>query len=116
MENVGGEDLSYFWRGWFMTNDKLDQGVKEIKYVENDPAKGALITVVNNEQMVLPVPLLIEQENGKKDTLTLPAEIWQRGGTWMFRYPSASKITKVTIDPDHDYPDSNTSNNVLEGN
>ncbi|MGN6215101.1 M1 family metallopeptidase [Parafilimonas sp.] len=116
MENVGGEDLSYFWRGWFMTNDKLDQGVTEIKYVENDPAKGALITVVNNEQMVLPVPLLIEQENGKKDTLTLPAEIWQRGGTWTFRYPSASKITKITIDPDHDYPDSNTSNNVLEGN
>lgn len=115
MENVGGEDLSYFWRGWFMTNDKLDQGVTDIKYVENDPAKGALITIVNNEQMVLPVPLLIEQENGKKDTITLPAEIWQRGGTWTFRYPSASKIVRVTIDPDHDYPDINTSNNVLEG-
>jgi hypothetical protein len=115
MENVGGEDLSYFWRGWFFTNDKLDQGVKEIKYVDNDPAKGADITLVNNEQMVLPVPLLIEQENGQKDSLTLPVEIWQRGGTWTFRYPSTSTISRITIDPDHDYPDVNPSNNTLEG-
>ncbi|MEP6683402.1 MAG: M1 family aminopeptidase [Parafilimonas sp.] len=115
MENVGGEDLSYFWRGWFMSNDKLDQGVKEIKYIDNDTSKGANITVVNNEQMVLPVPMLIEQENGKKDSITLPVEIWQRGGSWTFHYPSTSKITKITIDPDHDYPDVNPSNNVLEG-
>ena len=115
MENVSGEDLSYFWRGWFFTNSKLDQGVTNIKYVDNDPSKGALITLVNNEQMVLPVPLLIEQENGKKDSLTLPVEIWQRGGEWTFHYPSTSKIKKVTIDPDHDYPDINPSNNTLSG-
>ncbi len=115
MENVSGEDLSYFWRGWFMTNSKLDQGVTDIKYVDNDPAKGALITVVNNEQMVLPVPMLIEMENGQKDSITLPAEIWQRGGSWTFEYPSTSAIAKVTIDPDHDYPDINPSNNVLSG-
>jgi len=115
MENVGGEDLSYFWRGWFMTNDKLDQGVKEIKYIDDDPAKGANITVVNNEQMVLPVPMLIEEENGKKDSITLPVEIWQRGASWTFHYASTSKITKITIDPDHDFPDINPSNNVLEG-
>ncbi|MBV9962620.1 MAG: M1 family peptidase [Parafilimonas sp.] len=115
MENVGGEDLSYFWRGWFMTNNKLDQGITEIKYVDNDPAKGANITVVNNEQMVLPVPMLIEQENGKKDSITLPAEIWQRGASWTFHYPSTATISKITIDPDHDYPDVNPSNNILEG-
>jgi hypothetical protein len=116
MENVGGEDLSYFWRGWFMTNDKLDQGITKIDYVDNDPSKGANITVVNNEQMVLPVPLLIELDNGQKDSMTLPVEIWQRGGEWTFHYPSTSKIKKITIDPDHDYPDVNPSNNTLEGN
>ncbi|MBS1745961.1 MAG: M1 family metallopeptidase [Bacteroidetes bacterium] len=115
MENVGGEDLSYFWRGWFMTNDKLDQGVTDIKYVDDDPAKGAIITIVNNEQMVLPVPMLIEQANGKKENITLPVEIWQRGGKWTFEYPSTSEITKVTIDPNHDYPDINPSNNELSG-
>jgi hypothetical protein len=114
MENVSGEDLSYFWRGWFMTNSKLDQGVTDVKYEDNDPTKGALITLVNNEQMVLPVPLLIQQENGKTDSLTLPVEIWQRGGTWTFHYPSTSPIKKVTIDPDHDYPDINPANNTFK--
>ncbi|MEO8720522.1 MAG: M1 family metallopeptidase [Ginsengibacter sp.] len=115
MENVSGEDLSYFWRGWFMTNSKLDQGITEIKYVDSDPSKGALITVVNKEQMVLPVPLLIEEENGKTDSLTLPVEIWQRGSTWTFQYPSHSAIKKITIDPNHDYPDIDPSNNTLTG-
>jgi outer membrane lipoprotein-sorting protein len=66
--------------------------------------------------MVLPVPLLIEQDNGKKDSLTLPVEIWQRGGKWTFRYPSTTKIKSVTIDPDHDFPDINPANNTLAGN
>lgn len=113
MENVSGEDLSYFWRGWFFTNSKLDQGITDVKYEDNDPKKGALITVVNNEQMVLPVPLLIEQENGTSDSLTLPVEIWQRGGSWTFHYPSTSPIKKVIIDPDHDYPDVNPENNTF---
>ncbi len=112
MENVSGEDLSYFWRGWFFTNSKLDQGVKDVKYVDNDPSKGALITIVNNDQMVLPVPMEIEQENGKTDSIELPVEIWQRGGEWTFHYPSTSIIKKITIDPDHDYPDIDPSNNT----
>lgn len=115
MENTGGEDLSYFWRSWFFTNDKLDQAITEIKYVEKDPAKGAIITVANYEQMALPVPMLIEQENGKKETITLPAEIWQRGSSWTFSYPSTSIINKITIDPLHDYPDIRPSNNELSG-
>jgi hypothetical protein len=115
MENVSGEDLSYFWRGWFFTNSKLDQGVKDVKYVDNDPTKGALITIVNNDQMVLPVPMKIEQENGKTDSIELPVEIWQRGGEWTFHYPSTSAIKKVTIDPDHDYPDIDPSNNTYTG-
>lgn len=115
MENVSGEDLSYFWRGWFFTNSKLDQGVTGVKYVDNDPKKGALITIVNKDQMVLPVPMKIEQENGKTDSIELPVEIWQRGGEWTFHYPSTSIIKKITIDPDHDYPDIDPSNNTFTG-
>lgn len=116
MENVSGEDLSYFWRGWFLTNDKLDQGIKEIKYTDDDPSKGANITLVNNEQMVLPVPLSIELDNGQKDSVTLPVEIWQRGGEWTFHYPSTARIKNITIDPNHDYPDVDPSNNTMNGN
>jgi hypothetical protein len=86
--------------------------VKEVKYVENDPSKGALITVENLEEMAMPVVLAIEQDNGTKDTLTLPVEIWMKGGTKTFAYPSTSKIRNIVIDPEHDFPDINPSNNT----
>jgi len=112
MENVGGEDLSYFWRGWFMTNSKFDQGVADIKYVGNDPAKGALVTIENLEQLVMPVEVAIQTADGKADTVKLPVEIWQRGGTWTFLYPSTTTLSQVTIDPQGALPDVNRANNT----
>lgn len=115
MENAGGEDLAWFWRGWVLNNWKLDQGVKDVKYVQDDPSKGAIITIENLEEMAMPVVMAIQQENGKTDTLTLPVEIWQKGPTKAFAYPSTSKIKSITIDPEHDFPDVNTSNNTWTG-
>lgn len=114
MDNAAGEDLSWFWREWFIENYKLDQGVKEVKYVSNDPQKGALITIENLEQMALPVSMEITQDNGKKETVNLPVEIWQRGGAWTFNYASTSKIKSIVIDPKHDMPDINPSNNTWD--
>lgn len=115
MENEGGEDLGWFWRGWFLNNWKLDQGVKGVKYVEGDPAKGAIITIENREEMAMPVVMAIQQENGKIDTLQLPVEIWQHGPTKAFAYPSTSKIKSITIDPEHDFPDIDPTNNIWTG-
>jgi len=115
MENAGGEDLGWFWRGWILNNWKLDQGVKEVKYVESDPAKGAVITIENLEEMAMPVVLAIQQENGRTDTLTLPVEVWQHGPTKAIAFPSTSKIKSIVIDPAHDFPDINPTNNTWTG-
>ncbi|HEY8918149.1 MAG TPA: M1 family metallopeptidase [Chitinophaga sp.] len=111
MDNVAGEDLSWFWRGWFLNTWKLDQSVKEVKYKENDPAKGALVTIENLEQLVMPVEVAIQTADGKADTVKLPVEIWQRGGTWTFLYPSTTTLSQVTIDPQGALPDVNRANN-----
>lgn len=115
MENVSGEDLSYFWRGWFMNNWKVDLAVTGIKYTDNDATKGSIITVENLGQLPLPVPVIIQEENGNKDSMLLPVEIWQRGGKWSFAAATTSNIKSVIIDPSHDYPDINPSNNKLTG-
>jgi hypothetical protein len=112
MENVAGEDLGWFWRGWILNNWKLDQGVVGVRYKEDDPSRGAIITIENREEMVMPVFLAIQQVNGVTDTLTLPVEIWQKGGTKAFAYPSVSRIRSIVIDPKHDYPDINPANNT----
>ncbi|MEO6977412.1 MAG: M1 family metallopeptidase, partial [Mucilaginibacter sp.] len=115
MDNAAGEDLSWFWNEWFTTTLTLDQSVKAIDYVDNDPAKGSLITIENNEGMALPAIINIKEENGNSSTVKLPAEIWQRGGVWTFPYKTTSKITFATLDPDHVLPDVKPDNNSLSG-
>ncbi|WP_111597594.1 M1 family metallopeptidase [Chitinophaga skermanii] len=111
MENGTGEDLTWFWRGWFQENWKLDQAVKEVKYLSNDATKGALITIENLQELPMPVTIEVKESNGKTSTVKLPVEIWQRGGTWTFKYNSTSELSQVTIDPNGEFPDVNPANN-----
>jgi hypothetical protein len=111
MENVGGEDLGWFWTGMFINNDKLDQAITSVKYVDDDPSKGALITVVNLDKMAMPLYLQYETESGKSDTLKVPVEIWQNGNTWVQKLNTQEKLKSVTIDPGNIFPDINVNNN-----
>lgn len=113
MSEASGEDLQWFWKAWFMNNWKLDQAVKSVKYVNNDPTQGALITIVNKKKMAMPVDVEIRQANGEKSMKHLPVEIWQNGAVWTFKYPSTSKILSVEIDPEKNLPDVNSVNNKL---
>ncbi|TRX20532.1 M1 family metallopeptidase [Flavobacterium franklandianum] len=112
IENVAGEDLSWFWRGWFVHNWRLDQGINSVKYVDNNPKLGSIITIENFEKMVMPVVLEIKTKNGTISRLKLPVEIWQKNVDWSFKYNSTEEIESIVIDPDHVFPDSNESNNV----
>lgn len=112
MNDASGEDLGYFWKAWFVNNWKLDQAVSDVKYWENDPAKGVVITLENKEQMAMPVVVQVKESNGNSGRVTLPAEVWQRSGTWTFQYPSTSPVDTVLVDPDAMLPDVNPANNI----
>jgi hypothetical protein len=112
MENVAGENLSWFWRGWFHNNWKLDQAVNKVEYVDKDPKNGALITIANLEKMPMPVILEIKTKSGQVNRIKLPVEIWVRNKEWTFIYPSTEALESVVIDPDKVMPDSNSANNT----
>ncbi|MEP6616877.1 MAG: M1 family metallopeptidase [Ginsengibacter sp.] len=112
MENAGGEDLNWFWKSMFLENYKLDQGVKEVKYVKGDSSLGALVTIENLDQMAMPVILQYETESGKKEIVKLPVEIWQNNITWIVKLNTTEKIKTITLDPDKAFPDLNYDNNV----
>jgi Peptidase family M1 domain len=111
MENASGEDLGWFWRAWVLNTWKLDQSVKEVKYIKDKPENGADITIENLEKMPMPVIVLIKEANGKEHKINLPVEIWQRGPHWTFGVPTTSEIKEVTLDPDKQLPDWNRDNN-----
>lgn len=112
MEDGAGEDLGWFWKSWFYELWKLDQSVKEVDYVEQDPAKGAVITIENLDKMAMPAIVEVELTSGEKERFTFPVEIWQRGSSWTFRTSTKLPIKSVVIDPDHSFPDMDSKNNT----
>jgi hypothetical protein len=111
MESEGGEDLSWFWRGWYFQNWALDLAVTGVKYVEDNPAVGAEITVENHDQLVLPATLRVTYADGKTVDLRVPAETWMQGASHVFVVPGGGPVKEATIDPDRRLPDRDRANN-----
>tara|TARA_B100001564_G_scaffold359995_1_gene384501 strand:+ start:73075 stop:75333 length:2259 start_codon:yes stop_codon:yes gene_type:complete len=112
IENVTGEELNWFWRGWFINNWKLDQAITRVKYVNGDPSQGSIVTIENMQQMPMPVIIEFTTESGSKSRHKLPVEIWKRNKKWTFKYDSDEPLKRVKIDPDFVLPDVNSSNNT----
>ncbi len=112
IEDASGEDLGWFWKGWFFENYSLDQGIMAVEYNQNDPQKGAFISIQNLEHWAMPVQVEIETISGKKQTLDLPVEVWQRGAVWTFKFPSTEPLKRIVLDPQHKLPDVNSENNT----
>ena len=116
MENAGGEDLGWFWKGMFIENYKLDQAITDVKYVQGDSSKGALVTITNLDRMAMPIYLQYETVSGKTQMVKIPVEIWQNGDKWIEKLNTREKLKSVTIDPEHIFPDINYDNNTWNGN
>lgn len=112
IENVAGESLQWFWRGWFANNWRLDVAVRNVSQDSTDYSKGAIITLDNLEKMAMPVILEIKTVSGKTSRINLPVEVWERNVSWKFKVPTTEQIESVTYDPDKVLPDYNSANNV----
>ena len=113
MESAGGEDLSYFWRGYFLNNWTHDMAVSDVTYVDGDPAKGAHVTLENRGQLVLPATLRILFKDGKKLDIRVPVETWMQSGRHVYVLDGGA-IADATVDPDRRLPDADRSNNSFK--
>jgi hypothetical protein len=103
LSSEGGEDLSYFWRGWYMNNWRFDLAVTAID--------GSQVTIVNKGQLVLPATVEVQYTDGTKKRFRLPIEAWESKGE--MQWAGDKPIAAVTIDPDHMLPDDDRTNNTL---
>jgi hypothetical protein len=113
MQSAGGEDLSWFWRGWYFNNWTLDLAVEDVKYVNGDPRQGALVTIANLNPMVLPATVQIDFADGSRRRIRLPAETWLQQTHYTANLDSRQPIVSVTVDPDHVLPDNDRTNNIM---
>jgi hypothetical protein len=116
MNNEAGEDLSWFWREWFLNNWPFDVAVEGLTYVDSDPAKGARLTIANLEKMALRVTVEVLLKDGSKQRIELPVETWLQNKVQTITLPTSQTIVSVTLDPDKKLPDSNRANNVWKAN
>ncbi|WP_343531384.1 M1 family metallopeptidase [Pedobacter sp.] len=111
MENAAGEDLSWFWKSWFLNNWKMDQGIAEVKELKNNTFTGYTIKVDNLDKMPMPIILGIKTKSGKTDIIKVPVDVWMKNTSWIVRYPTTEEVVEVVLDPQQVLPDSNVENN-----
>lgn len=112
MENAAGEDLSWFWKGWFIENWTMDQAVKSVTVAKKDNVTtGYNIEIANLEKMPMPVIMTITLKSGKKDIVKLPVDVWMRNTTWTVNYPTTEEVISVVLDEAKVLPDVNPANN-----
>ena len=111
MDNASGEDLSWFWKGWFYNNLKLDLELVAAEYVHNDPKQGLKVTVANLEQMPMPFTVEVKLKDGSSKRIQVPVEAWLQNRMVSFVIPTTSEAKSVVVDPDAALPDSNRGNN-----
>jgi hypothetical protein len=104
MSSEGGEDLSWFWRGWYLNNWKYDVAVDKIE--------GPQVTIVNRGQLLLPTTVEAVFADGTKTRARLPVETWisSKSYVWTLEKP----VVSATVDPDHVLPDDDRGNNTAK--
>ena len=104
MESEGGEDLGWFWRGWYLNNWRYDVAV--------DAVSGTTFTLSNRGQLVLPTPVDVSFADGTKTRVTVPVEAWLTKGSYLWHSEGKVAVKSVVVDPDHKLPDDDRSNNA----
>lgn len=106
IENVAGEELDWFWRGWFHTTDVLDQAVADVT------TSGDTTSVVleNREGLVMPLELELQFADGSSERRRVPVEAWFSSDRYVAR-AVGSRVVRVVVDPDGLLPDVARENN-----
>ncbi|WP_316799758.1 M1 family metallopeptidase [Pedobacter frigidisoli] len=109
IENASGEDLSWFWRGWFHETGRCDLAVTS---VTDSPLNGKQITVKSVGRLPMPFMLQVTNDRGLVEHIDYPIETWRYGNVKVLSVNIPGKVVKVIIDPNFLTPDFNRTNNI----
>ena len=106
MENVAGENLAWFFKGWFYGTGNIDLAVNSVRQYQDN----YVISLSNNGDIPMPVKMQVTFADDTTQMVELPVEIWQRGNDWNYLLETNKEVSKVVIDPSKMLPDVNFSN------
>jgi hypothetical protein len=103
MDSRAGEELSWWWRGWFVRNARLDIAVTGAVPVVGEP-RHLHLELANHGRLVMPVEMELRMAGGRSERITLPVEVWRQSNTPSIDVPVGGDVTEVILDPDHKLP------------
>jgi aminopeptidase N len=106
-----GEDLSWFWHGWFATTWTIDLAVAEVSSPNPSAQQGARLTLRLKTPFPMPVRARVEEADGTHRTIHLPADVWRDGPTHTVQLDTDAPLRRVVLDPDGVVPDIQPADN-----
>ncbi|MFT9165438.1 MAG: M1 family metallopeptidase [Komagataeibacter saccharivorans] len=111
MESETGEDLGWFWRGWYFENWWPDYAITSLSYVHNDVRQGVQVGLRSKGRLMLPVTLRLDYADGTHADQVIPTESWHMGDRITIGLPGGRSVVRATLDPDHVLPEPDRSDN-----
>jgi len=114
MEDVGGKRLDWFWREWFIENDRFDQAIDTVASRQAGDTLHVAVMYGSHMRGVLPIRVRFTFGDGSTQDFSYPAEVWSTNTSQYVRqYEFAGKkLARIELDPDHRLVDVDRSNNV----
>lgn len=112
VESSTGEDLAWFWRGFFYTNDVLDIGIDSASTISSDGRSIAVIQLRKHTSIPFPVEMRLKLSDGSTQDVKLPVDVWFLGDRYTATIPVRSSLAGVRLWPDGTVPDFNSSNDT----
>jgi hypothetical protein len=75
VEDVSGEDLDWFWRGFFHSTDVLDVGIEDVTVGDTLGRREATVTLTRTS-IPFPVAIRFRLEDGATHDVRLPVDVW----------------------------------------
>ncbi len=112
IENSTGEDLSWFWRGFFYSADVLDIGIDSVSMRSANGQQFVSVALRRNTSIVFPVRLRVAYADGTTQDFSLPVNIWARSDRFEAVLPARARVVGVRLWPDPSVPDWNRGNDT----
>ncbi len=123
MEEAAGEDLAWFWRGWFYTTHATDQSIAGVTVqraasLVGTSARGRhyyRVEVRNEGGLLMPLEMEVTYDDGTTDRMEMPVDVWRRNERAFTKgFFSDKSVQRVVLDPDEAFADVDRSDNVWE--
>lgn len=123
IEDGAGEDLSWFWRGWFYTTHVNDQAIANVWSQPVDTLHPAAyagqkyyrVQVENLGKLLMPIHIEVTYRDGGVDRFNIPADAWRLDEkTFVKGFYADREVARIVLDPDAVFADVDPENNLWE--